>query len=973
MSFFNRFNFLTLLLSAATWAQAHAVPAWPGTITVQQPDGTEILLHLHGDEYLYWGETTDGYTLLRNADGYWSFATLQPDGRLAPSALRYSGDSSVAHSQGIVPHLAFPKQQLGELRTAAMQKMSATARPTGSTALSGGPRRSSDASLQVDNSFPTQGKHKLLVLLVDFADTQPTYSPQHIESMMNDEGYGNHGSFRDYYLSESYGSLDITTTVTHWVKVPYSKRFYGTDNVASLITDALEAIDGEIDFADFDNDHDGILDGLAVIHQGPGMEATGNAADIWSHSSTLSGVSHDGIQIRRYTIEPELLGTTGSLSTIGVICHEFGHNLGAPDFYDTDYADSGGEYCGTGCWDLLGSGAWNGDHGDAPAPINAWQKIQMGWITPTPLDASCHIGAMASAGTAPVAYRMDTTVPGEYFIIENRQQRDNSFHAATPGSGMIIYHADDRIIRNNIFWNNINASHPQGMYMVCAAATGEAGSAPSSYGNVDVPAALFGDASGHTAFSDYTTPSAKSREGRYSYKSISGITTNADGSLSFDFTLHTVPPKPEALEAHSHKGTVSLSWQTPTPTTDGERELGEPVAYNIYRNGEWLATTEDCGYTDSHPDKTSSTTYLVDAAYATGLLSPCAETSIRIPLNRIATAGATVVGEDSPAVRLTWTMPTTLTRMEDSENFGDGEYNCTTGIEYAHRFTADDLATMQGYKIRRVGFLPTLGPQEATYTLRVWESDAGGANPRIISERTVKEFGNYIWNDILLTKAVEISGQQELWVGLHCAPKNGVIHILHDLTSDGLGLGNWINIDNGGWQADGQCSGNYYLRFTLAVPNAPDAGSEITVSDVLGNPATDLRYPIGFGVYRDGTLLGYTGNTCFVDDNPGEGSHTYSITNLYKGQNESDATLIDVSVSTDAIAAAVPVPGLAVRTAPCSLTVEGDGRRLDIVDNYGRRIFSGICNGTRTLHLAPGLYIIAPQGGTPRKVVVKGS
>ena len=122
-----------------------------------------------------------------------------------------------------------------------------------------------------------------------------------------------------------------------------------------------------------------MLDGLAVIHQGAGQEATGNTSDIWSHSGTIYGKRIGGLEIRRYTIQPEQFGTGGPMSDIGVMAHEFGHNLGAPDFYDTDYSNSGGEYCGTGVWDLMAGGAWNGfgspSSGDRPAPITCGRGL----------------------------------------------------------------------------------------------------------------------------------------------------------------------------------------------------------------------------------------------------------------------------------------------------------------------------------------------------------------------------------------------------------------------------------------------------------------------------------------------------------------------------------------------------------------------------------------------------------------------
>ena len=53
--------------------------------------------------------------------------------------------------------------------------------------------------------------------------------------------------------------------------------------------------------------------------------------------------------VGKYTIQPENGG-------VGVFTHEYGHDLGLPDLYDT----SGGEN-GTGFWTLMSSGSWMGD------------------------------------------------------------------------------------------------------------------------------------------------------------------------------------------------------------------------------------------------------------------------------------------------------------------------------------------------------------------------------------------------------------------------------------------------------------------------------------------------------------------------------------------------------------------------------------------------------------------------------------
>ena len=146
------------------------------------------------------------------------------------------------------------------------------------------------------------------MLLVNFADTQTSVPVANFDEMMNGSGYNGTGSFRDFYLENSYGQLDVETTVVGWIQLPMSKLDYGTDDMTALIRDAIGLVDDEIDFRQFDNDGDGILDGLSIIHQGYGQEVTGSTQDIWSHSADLlADVQADGVRVRTYTIQPELL------------------------------------------------------------------------------------------------------------------------------------------------------------------------------------------------------------------------------------------------------------------------------------------------------------------------------------------------------------------------------------------------------------------------------------------------------------------------------------------------------------------------------------------------------------------------------------------------------------------------------------------------------------------------------------------
>ena len=84
-----------------------------------------------------------------------------------------------------------------------------------------------------------------------------------------------------------------------------------------------------------------------------------------------------GVWVGDYTIQPENGG-------LGVFTHEYSHDLGLPDLYDTS-GNTGGAENSTAFWTLMSSGANIGDGGpdgiaDAPTDLGAWEKMQLGWL-----------------------------------------------------------------------------------------------------------------------------------------------------------------------------------------------------------------------------------------------------------------------------------------------------------------------------------------------------------------------------------------------------------------------------------------------------------------------------------------------------------------------------------------------------------------------------------------------------------------
>lgn len=313
--------------------------------------------------------------------------------------------------------------------------------------------------------YRLEGTEYLTVALIDFSDVkhggipQPDravdnttywkadFSPAHYRDMLFTPGGGSYGlpSMRDFYLQQSSGRFTWTGQVSQWFSVSGTAAEYGANSrrsgdggddlngvVYRVVRDTLTAMAAngyaglditkmdQVDRYDCDgdgiyNEPDGYIDHFAVVHAGQGEEEGGGTLGgnaIWSHRwyanyNTTEGplgcklggyqLGTQNLWVGDYTIEPENGG-------VGVFAHEFGHDLGLPDLYDTNSGENG-----TGFWTLMSSGSWASNSkdalGDKPVHMGAWEKLVLGWLDGNLATASLGDDVTVDLGPAETATR----------------------------------------------------------------------------------------------------------------------------------------------------------------------------------------------------------------------------------------------------------------------------------------------------------------------------------------------------------------------------------------------------------------------------------------------------------------------------------------------------------------------------------------------------------------------------------------
>ncbi|WKN43424.1 M6 family metalloprotease domain-containing protein [Tunicatimonas pelagia] len=402
-------------------------PAAPYLVTVTQPNGQELQVRGRGDAFNNWTETEDGYAVVKNQAGYYEYATSE-NGKLVASGITAASPTERSIAQ---------QRQLLSIRKGIPQTLVSSQGSAVDQLLPIDARARSNAAAVV----PTQGDVKILAILIEYPDLKHKYKKEDFEKLFN--GPSDQPTFKSYFQRNSHGKFNPTVEVAGWFQAKNNYEYYGEKygkgRARELVAEAIDAANKSVDFSEFNNDGKGNIDGVIIVHSGPGAEEGGNKDYVWSHRSTISAKFVDGEFLQDYTIQPEIRVRNEGIVGIGIFCHEFGHLLGLPDLYDTDTSDD--RHYGIGEWGLMGLGGWLGKE-NHPAGMSAFSKEALGWARVQDITEKTGKYTLNPAHSSGEIYKIATPNDNEYFLLENRQKQATDKYLN--GSGLAVWHIDSR-------------------------------------------------------------------------------------------------------------------------------------------------------------------------------------------------------------------------------------------------------------------------------------------------------------------------------------------------------------------------------------------------------------------------------------------------------------------------------------------------------------------------------------------------
>jgi len=449
--------------------------------TLHQPNGSVLECFVTGDEYFNWAHDENGFTLIQSTDdGFFYYGVMNGD-EVVPS--EFLAGSIIPANAGLTPWAIIPQHVYLEKR-----------------------RKFWEGIDRINRDAPTHGTVNNINVYIRFSDQTEFSTPrsQHDQLFNKPDGpsllhYFEEVSYDTLHIhTHHYPSCDMTTNLSYQDEHPrsYYMPYDPTTNPngydgsnertireQTLLGHAIEYIADEVpNPLNIDSDNDGYVDNVTFLVRG---SPTAWATLLWPHRSSLYYYNAfiNGKQVGDYNFNME----QGGYLTVGVICHEFFHTLGAPDLY---HYDGGGAPSPVGGWDIMEA------NGTIPQYTGAWMKHKYGgWIDCPVIESMGIFPLLPLQSQETSCYRIDSPNSShEFFVVEYRKQ-EGIYEVNLPGdqSGMLIYRIDE-------YLNGNAQGPPDEVYLY------RPGGTTTENGNLG--AAIFSAETGRTEFNDSTDPSS---------------------------------------------------------------------------------------------------------------------------------------------------------------------------------------------------------------------------------------------------------------------------------------------------------------------------------------------------------------------------------------------------------------------------------------------------------------------------------
>ena len=559
--------FLVLALVMGVFQWAFAAPLKNIPVRLTQPDGQVIECFASGDEFYNYVHDANGFTFVKDAEGYYCYAMHDSQGEVIASPYRVNSVDPA--SVGLQPYVKISEKEYQQRRQEREQHIKPIKQPK--------------------NRETNHGRYNNLVVFIRFAgDTFHTTPFSTVDSMFNAANYESI-SLHNYFHHASYNQLDLRSycypepdgeTILSYEDI-YPKEYYmpydptnnpmgyhdgeTADREFSLLERAIYYVADQVpDTLDLDYNDDGLVDNVVFVIKGQPGEW---ASLLWPHRWCIYDryVPLNGLQVFDFNLQLEI----GGYFNVSTLCHEMNHSLGAPDLYHY----SGG-VDPVGSWDLMCGTA------EPPQQIGMYMKYKYGnWVDDIPIiDAygTYELEADSWEGNRRNACMIQLN-NDQYLCLEYRNDQD-LFDSHVPDGGLLIYRIDFRF-DGNAGWNGQDQFDEVYLFRP----NGDAYNA----GNLNQ--ANFCAERERTEFNQRTNPGIFLTNGQPIdwQGSIYDISTRGDRmSFTYGPLNHLPAPTNFIANVNSLSQQVELSWDA-MPNVDG---------YNVYRDGYEVATQ----LTDTH-------------------------------------------------------------------------------------------------------------------------------------------------------------------------------------------------------------------------------------------------------------------------------------------------------------------------------------------------------------------------------------